>query len=217
MRNLTEEERKMEAKSLADLFSFDMTPYAQPRTYAGGEVIFSEGQRTAQLLYLTEGKAKCYVSQANGTISVNDLASAPCFLGEMELMGIRETTVAVTALTNCRCWLIDLSQCREQLLGDPKFLRVLCGYVCEKVLRINEMAARNQTYPLKNRLATFIAQTQQEGYYRERHSEVAPYLGVTYRHLLYVLAELGKEGILEKTDRGYRVVDQEGLQALCIQ
>jgi CRP/FNR family putative post-exponential-phase nitrogen-starvation transcriptional regulator len=45
---------------------------------------------------------------------------------------------------------------------------------------------------------------------------VAPYLGVTYRHLLYVLAELGKEGILEKTNQGYRIIDQKGLEALCI-
>ena len=49
------------------------------------------------------------------------------------------------------------------------------------------------------------------GYYREPHTEVAEFLGVTYQHLLYVLAEFVKEGILQKTKYGYFVADEEKL------
>lgn len=52
------------------------------------------------------------------------------------------------------------------------------------------------------------------GYYREPHTEVADYLGVTYRHLLYVLAGFVKEGKLQKTESGYRIADSDGLREL---
>ena len=52
--------------------------------------------------------------------------------------------------------------------------------------------------------------------YREQHTEAAEYLGVTYRHLLYVLAEFVKEGILEKTKTGYRIIDMEKLGDICV-
>ena len=70
---------------------------------------------------------------------------------------------------------------------------------------------RNQSFPLKVRLAEFILKMSVNGYYREPHTEVAEFLGVTYRHLLYVLAQFVEEGILEKTKRGYKVADEEKL------
>ena len=52
------------------------------------------------------------------------------------------------------------------------------------------------------------------GYYREPHTEVAEFLGVTYRHLLYVFAQFVKDGILEKTKLGYSIKDEEKLSRL---
>lgn len=206
----------MEQKPVEELFSFAIMPYAHRQTYQSGDRIFSEGQHTAHLLYLVEGRVKCYVSHENGSISLSDFASAPCFLGEMELLGVQQTTIAVTALTDCVGWVIDLDGCRDKILQDAAFLRNLCVYSNEKIVRITTVAAQNQIYPLKNRLATFILKTQRQGFYRERHTEAAVYLGVSYRHLLYVLAEFTKDGILEKTPQGYRIVSMDVLEKLKI-
>ena len=206
----------MKAKALEELFSFDITPYARQQTYPGGTEIFSEWQSTSQLIYLLEGRTKCAISHENGAVTILDFAQGPCFLGEMELLGVKEVTSAVTALTDCRCWVIQLEGCREQLLADPVFLRELCVLSNEKAIRISAAAARNQIYPLKNRLATFVKNTQRQGFYREPHTEAAAYLGVSYRHLLYVLAGFVKEGLLEKTSRGYQILDPAGLADLSI-
>lgn len=207
----------MERKALGELFSFDIMPYARQQLYHSGDRIFFQGQQTAHLLYLVEGRVKCYVSHENGSVSLSDFASAPCFLGEMELLGVQQTTIAVTALTDCTCWVIDLTACRERILQDAKFLHSLCIYSNEKIVRITTVAAQNQIYPLKNRLATLILKTQRQGFYRERHTEAAAYLGVSYRHLLYVLADFVKSGILEKTPRGYHIVSPAELEAWAIQ
>ena len=83
----------------------------------------------------------------------------------------------------------------------------------QKTLRDVQNYSRNQTYPLKTKLAAFILMTSRNGFYRERHTETAAYLGVSYRHLLYVLAEFVSEGVLEKTKSGYHIIHPDVLQA----
>ena len=74
--------------------------------------------------------------------------------------------------------------------------------------------SRNQAYPLKVKLASFILMTENNGVYREKHTEASGYLGVTYRHLLYVIADFVKEGILEKSPTGYRILNRKRLNEL---
>ena len=111
----------------------------------------------------------------------------------------------VTAQTECRGWVIQWEHCREKMLADPVFLRALCVASNEKAVRVTAATVRNQNYPLKNRLATFLLNTQHRGVYREPHAQAAAYLGVSYRHLLSVLAAFQQEGLVEKTPEGYHL------------
>ena len=47
----------MEGKPLKDLFSFDISPYAQWQEYPSGGVIFPPWEELTQLVYLVEGRA----------------------------------------------------------------------------------------------------------------------------------------------------------------
>ena len=44
--------------------------------------------------------------------------------------------------------------------------------------------------------------------------EIAEYLGVTYRHLLYVISDFVKQGILRKTAQGYQILRPDQLRLL---
>lgn len=167
----------MEGKPLKDLFSFDISPYAQWQVYPSGGVIFPPWEELTQLVYLVEGRAKCTTSLENGAVTILDFAQGPCFLGEMELLGVQEMSSEVTAQTECRGWVIQWEHCREKMLADPVFLRALCVASNEKAVRVTAAAVRNQNYPLKNRLATFLLNTQHQGVYREPHAQAAAYLG----------------------------------------
>ena len=190
----------MERKSLGELFSFDITPYASPVRYPSGTVIFPEWQKATQLLYLEEGKARCTMSHENGAVTILDFVEGPCFLGEMELLGVQKVTSGVTARTDCAGWMIRLEECREEMLNDPVFLRQLCIFSNEKAIRV----------------ATFLLQSQRQGLYCEPHTQTAAYLGVSYRHLLSVLSDFVKGGLLRKTPAGYAILRPEGLEALRI-
>lgn len=74
--------------------------------------------------------------------------------------------------------------------------------------------SKNQAYPLENRLAALIVTTSTDGIYQEKHTEAAEFLGVSYDHLLYVLAGFVKENILKKSKGGYLITDPQALAAL---
>lgn len=199
---------------LTDFFSFDMEPYTSLVRFESGEVIMREGERPDRLYYMLEGRAKLFLSHANGRITLINFLDAPCFVGEMELIGAQETTNGVTAVTTCTCYEIRVEECRRRLLEDTGFLRYLCVFLGRKALENTDNYSRNQAYPLETRLARFILTTAHNGVYTERHTEAAEFLGVSYRHLLYVLAGFVEKGLLSKSKRGYEIADPEKLREM---
>lgn len=200
-------EQLAEKDLFQEIFDMDIRPYLEVKKFEPDEYIMREGERSEYLYYLTEGRAKLFLSQENGRISLINFIEAPCFIGEMELLDEQRLPQGVKAISHCRCYRIRMSECREELLQDTKFLQYLCRFLSEKATNNTNNYMRNQAYPLKVRFAEFILKMSVNGYYREPHTEVAEFLGVTYRHLLYVLAQFVEDGLLEKTKSGYRITD----------
>lgn len=195
-------------------FSFDASKDTELFLAAPGEYIIKEGVRPEYLFYLCSGKAKLYMTLPDRRVNLIDFFSAPCFIGEMELISEDNDVRAVQALESCYCLGLPLRRYRKLLLEDPRFLRSLCLLLGRKNYRNTRMFIRNQSYPLLNRLSAFILLTESDGLYRERHTQTSEYLGVSYRHLLYVMAELVERGYLKKERRAYRINDRAGLEGL---
>lgn len=199
---------------LMDYFGFDVRPYTKIVQFETDELILREGDEPDFLYYLIDGRAKLFLSHENGRISLINFLSAPCFIGEMELLDAQKFANGVKAITNCTCYAINTKLCKKQILQDTKFLRHVCVFLGKKAIGNTDNYSRNQSYPLNVRLAEFILATSYNGYYREKHTETAEYLGVTYRHLLYVLADFVKNGIIKKTQQGYHIEDVEKLKEI---
>ncbi len=200
--------------SLSDYFSFDIRPYTSVIQFDSGETILCEGEIPCFLYYLIDGRAKLFLSHENGRISLINFFNEPCFIGEMELLGAQEAANGVTAITPCTCYAIQINKCKNKILNDTKFLRYLCFFLSQKAIGNTYNYSKNQSYPLEVRLANFILLTSCNRLYRERHTEAAEFLGVTYRHLLYVLAGFVKRGYLKKTECGYYIQDVNALRKI---
>lgn len=120
------------------------------------------------------------MSQENGRVSLINFIEAPCFIGEMELLDEKRLPQGVRAISLCRYYRIKMSECREQLLQDTKFLWYLCKFLSEKATNNTNNYMRNQAYPLKVRFAEFILKMSVNGL---------------------------EDGLLEKTKSGYRITD----------
>ena len=138
-----------------------------------------------------------------------------CFFGELELLGVQGETLGIQALETCYLLALPADLCRDRLLSDVKFLRFLCIYLGAKSRRMERTIIRTHGYPLANRLADFILAASSGGQYRERNTDAAEYLGVSYRHLQQTLGDFVRLGYLEKQGRGsYLLRDTAALKRL---
>lgn len=190
---------------LEEYFGFSIRPYISVVRFEPKEVILQEGNKPTYLYYLFSGRAKLFLSHQNGNISLINFLNSPCFIGEMELLDKEKNADGVTAISTCICFAVKIDSCKEKMLNDPVFLQYLCRSLSNKAIRNTDNYAKNQSYALRVRLASFIMMTSINGLYQEQHTEAAEFLGVSYRHLLFVLAEFVKEDLIIKTDRGYRI------------
>ncbi len=201
---------------LENYFGFDIAPYTSEAVYSAGDVINPEGSIMDKLIFLAQGTAKCVDTQENGVVNLIAYLQGPCFIGDLELVGARTWSSNVTAVTNCQAIVIDLHDCRDLVLNDVRFLKYLCTNFAQKTVRHSRNISRTKSYPLKNQLATFIIDMQNNGIYSIPHTESSSYLGVSYRHLLYVLTQFQQEGLITKTKSGYKITDMRGLEELYI-
>lgn len=176
-----------------------------------GDYIVKEGEQPAYLFYLARGRAKLYATLANGRISLIDFFAAHCFIGELELIDQQHEPRAVQAIEECWCLALPVKPFRKRLLSDAIFLRHICISLTHKNYRNIVSLIRNQSFALVNRLAAFILLTQNGDVYHEKHTQVAEYMGVSYRHLLYVIAQLTQEGLLTKARSGYIIKNKSAL------
>lgn len=122
----------MKSFHLAEFFSFDIAPYCSTAKFESGQSILEEGSGSVSLYFLSEGRAKLFLTHENGRTSLVSFLDAPCFIGEMEFLGAQQCTNGVTAITPCTCYRIDTAACHEQIMNDAKFLRQLCLFLSKK-------------------------------------------------------------------------------------
>lgn len=195
-------------------FSFNVEQETRLLHIMAGDYIVKEGERPVYLFYLARGRAKLYATLANGRVSLIDFFAASCFIGEIELIDQQHESRAVQAIEECWCLALPAKQFRAQLLNDAVFLRNLCMSLTQKNYRNIVSLTRNQSFPLVNRLAAFILLTQHGDLYHEKHTQVAEYMGVSYRHLLFVIAQLVDDGFLIKQKSGYAIKNKPAIIAL---
>lgn len=195
-------------------FSVEVLEDSQLFFFHSGEYIVKEGAAPEFLFYLCSGRAKLYLTHANGKVSLIDFFEPPCFIGEMELISDAHEPRDVQALKDCYLFALPAKKFREPLLRDPRFLRNVCLLLEKKNQRNIITASWNLSFPLSNRLAAFLLMAADHGIVREKHVSTAEYLGVSYRHLLYVLADFSKRGYIKKENGGYRITGREALLRL---
>ena len=196
------------------LFTTEIKKYVEVHTFLNKELLSKEGSPLPYLFYLVSGKAKIYMTHENGRRSLVHFAAAPCFIGEMGLLDVEPFAKGIEAMETCVCLALPLNICKDMLMSDPEFLKNLSISLGYKAIYRSENLAKSFAYPFENRFAAFILTTEQNGIYREKHTEVAEYLNVSYRHLLYTLQDFIAQGWIEKRARNYILLDRDALQRL---
>ncbi|MGM7683785.1 transcriptional regulator YeiL [Cytobacillus sp. Hm23] len=216
MRIYKDEKRQhyLKESSIEALFSFPIDELIEVHEYKRDEWIIQEGSVPNFLFYLIEGKAKIYVTHQNGKVSLLNFVSPKEYIGEMELLNEVYYTKGMQASTKSICLALPLHRYRKQLLEDVVFLRELSKLLSLKSTIMAAKYSQSLSFPLENRLAEFILNTSDNGIYMEKHVTVCEFLGVSYRHLMHVLAQFCDKGLLVKEGRQYRIKQHSSLYNL---
>lgn len=218
MQILQNEEKKyyIEQFPIHHLFSFDITNLVEVHRFERGNWIIKEGHFPQYLYFLVEGKAKIYMTQENGKVALISFAQPNAFIGELELLDENYYSKGVQTMNSTICLALPINKCKKELLSDVVFLRYLSTFLGNKTSEMTAKFSKSLAYPLENRLAEFIVLLADNGIYKEKHTEVCDYLGVSYRHLLHVLSQLCAQGLLEKCGRSYKIIDMDELKKRAI-
>lgn len=202
---------------LSSWFSTNVEPYLELHRFNKDEYIFTQFDKPNYVYFFVSGKAKVHQVNKNGSVTLIKFYVARDLVGDLELLDIAATSTSLQAMEEVHCIGINTGKYKDLLLNDVVFLKALATQLGRKLLEDTYNFSKNQTYTVENRLAAFILTSQVDGCFNETLTEVADYIGTSYRHLLRVLATLCSSGYLTKGSCGYQILDLKKLEELANQ
>lgn len=181
--------------------------------YERGEWFLQEGGTIEYLYFLLSGKMKVCMSEEGGRNLILCYYISNGILGDIELMmGRREAISSVQAVTAVTCIGLPLAIYAPVLLANLPFVLRLGRGLAEKLHASVESTTEIILRPFEARLSAYLLQSAQDNLFCERLTDVAEQLGVSYRHLLRRLKALCQDGVLEKRQNGYFLLNEPELK-----
>jgi CRP/FNR family putative post-exponential-phase nitrogen-starvation transcriptional regulator len=212
---ISEKLTPVQAEYLSDFGLEDIDPDGLIiRNYRKGELLCEQGAPLEALLLVTAGRTKVCSTAANGKTLIFCFHEPGTILGEVEFMTHAFASSSVLAVTDVQCIVILHERYRDYLSSNIKFMNRICMILAEIVAQNSINNASNILYPFESRLCAYISMTNENGRFNQKLTELAEFLGTSYRHLLRTLDNLCTKGVLEKTPEGYLIRDDLKLRAM---
>lgn len=198
------------------LFSAPVKALLEVHVFKKGEYVCEELMPPQRLYFLVKGRVKLYMIHLDGNVSLAQYYEPGDILGELGFLGIRNESQSIQAVEDSVCLALSFKEYEELILSDAVFLRNLSKLIAEKMLRGISKLVVTQTYPLENRMAAYLLEKNQEmgdgAWIRLSLTDLAQYLGVSYRHLSRVIKNFAEAGWIEKERGRLKIKDQGSLK-----
>lgn len=183
------------------------------KTYPFGKTILHEGDICDVLIIVVSGKAKVGKTAPNGKDLILCFYVEDGMIGDMELFSKTNiVSSSVTVIDELTCIVIPVEENKDYLMNSLEFVRIAANEMSRKLYTSAESVVENTLYTAEIRLCRYILSAQVKGTFRDIMKDVAYSVGISYRHLYRMMGKLCKEGILEKKESGYKILDLEGLK-----
>lgn len=186
------------------------------RNFRKGEFLFEQGYPLDDMILITAGRIKVFSQAANGKALLFCCNGPGTILGEVELMTNAFASSSVCAATDVQGIAIPFDRYRDTLLSNITFMNRISLIMAEIVAQNSINGASNILYPFEARLCAYISMTSENGRFNQKLTEVAEFLGTSYRHLLRTLDQLCRKGVIEKSSPGYLIRDDLELRSIGI-
>src|SRR6266705_4207709 len=140
------------SRAIGPLASFDesalrdLAPRGAARSFPKNAVVINEGDETDSLSILLSGRAKVFVSEADGREVVLSTIREGDYFGELVLDG-GPRSASIMTLEPCRCFVIPLGDIEGLLERNPLFaghlIHMLIGRVRSLVKKVGDLALKD--------------------------------------------------------------------------
>jgi CRP-like cAMP-binding protein len=189
------------------------------RRFAGGQVLFTEGEPSEHLYVVRSGRVRVFVQSVHGEEMTLSVLGPGDTLGELSMIDGEPRSASAQALGTTELLTLPAAGVRAALRADPALLLATAAALAATVRRLTDGAADLVFLDLPRRLAKLLlTEARQEGPGRLRvdpgmsQSGLAGRLGVTRQSLNRALAGLVRHGWIQAEGTGYVVLDPAALR-----
>lgn len=184
------------------------------KTFPFGKKLMKQADLCENLFIVLNGKAKVGKASSNGKDLILCFYISEGLMGDMELFSkTHEVYSSVTVVDELTCIQIPLKENEGYLMHNLEFVRTAAFELSKKLHASAENVIESTLYTAEVRLCRYILDAEERGTFRDIMKDVASSVGVSYRHLYRMMAKLCDEGVLEKKESGYKILDYSSLKA----
>lgn len=181
-------------------------------SFDAGEAICREGMPIPFFCVVISGRAKVCLTTLSGKNLVLCYYVSDGVIGDIELATDSYTaTATVIAITDFECITIPYGRNARLLKNNITFMNQISKGLAGKLLLSSSNFLSAALYSGEQRLCSYILQSAQNEIFHDILADVACSVGLSYRHLFRILNHLCVEGVLQKGEFGYRIVNREEL------
>jgi CRP/FNR family putative post-exponential-phase nitrogen-starvation transcriptional regulator len=180
--------------------------------FEAGETILHEGMPILYLMIVVTGKAKICSTARNGKDLVLCYYISDGIIGDIELMtNTYVATASIIAMTDLECIALSYQKHAINLKNNLTFVNRLGSELSIKLLRSSKNHVFTALYSGEERLCSYILQASHNGIFNDMLMDVSCSIGMSYRHMFRLLNQLCIDGLLDKRDNRYIIIDRDEL------
>lgn len=217
--------KMMDYLSMYDLDQYFPGPYKdklQLFSFTEGEDLFVPGEKLDRLYFLVEGKIKIYTLTPEGQSLINRFKKPLAVIGDVEYVKQSAVLNSVEAVSSGEMIGFPYTALKDLEKEHPAILRFLLEMVAHKFYTESHFTSMHMLYPVEVRLAGYLLSISSVGegtaFHQEMRtsnlSELAEWIGTSYRHLNRVLRKMEADEVIERSRGSIMIKNLQELRLL---
>ncbi|MET4138322.1 Crp/Fnr family transcriptional regulator [Pedobacter sp. UYP1] len=161
------------------------------RSFNKGERLLEQDVKIGKVFILSEGVAKCYLTEENDKDYLFEFLGKGQIIGEIEALKNRACLCTVEAISPVTAYCLSTSFFLSLTAKNLEINSILLQELTDRILHTSSRASFQQLYSLEHGLSKLITFKGEEQIELSR-DDMAAYLGITVRSLNRALKQLKK-------------------------
>ncbi len=181
------------------------------RTFAKGEIIYHQGDIAESFCYLKSGRAKVFMTSADGMEKTLNTAYHGELLGEGAFFDKKPRVSSARAVTEAKVVMIGEKQLLDLIAKNPKLAFELLEILANRIRLLSSQLDSMTFMQADARIAQLLLENERDGRVRLTHEEIADAVGVSRVTVSKTLSAFAKRNIISTQYRQIVIKDKASL------